>query len=112
MPECGDFGFVAERHGEVLGVAWAVFLPRSDPGYGFVDEYTPEVSIWVDGAMRGQGLGRTLLQAFIRESMLRGIGQLSLSVEDGNYAKTLYASEGFEDVPGGEADGIMFRRLR
>lgn len=79
---------------------------------GFVDEDTPEMSLWVDDTVRGQGLGSTLLQALISESMLRGIGQLSLSVEAGNYAKTLYTSEGFEDVPGGEADGIMFRRLR
>ena len=93
-------------------MAWAVFLPSSDPGYGFVDEHTPEVSLWVDGTVRGQGLGRTLLQALIRETVLRGIGQLSLSVEADNYAKTFYTSEGFEDVPGGEADGIMLCRLR
>ena len=112
VPERGDFGVVAEREGEVLAVAWAVFLPSSDPGYGFVDEHTPEVSLWVDGTVRGQGLGRTLLQALIRETVLRGIGQLSLSVEADNYAKTFYTSEGFEDVPGGEADGIMLCRLR
>ena len=112
VPQRGDFGVLAERDGEVLGVAWAVFLPSSDPGYGFVDEHTPEVSLWVDGTVRGQGLGRTLLQALIRETVLLGIEQLSLSVETGNYAKTLYASERFEDAPGGEADGIMLRRLR
>ncbi|MFT3942221.1 MAG: GNAT family N-acetyltransferase [Ancrocorticia sp.] len=112
VPERGDFGVVAEQDGEVLGVAWAVFLRSSDPGYGFVDEHTPEVSLWVDGNARRQGLGRILLQALISETVLRGIGQLSLSVEDCNYAKTLYASEGFEDVsPGGEADGIMLHRL-
>lgn len=57
VPERGDFGVVAEQDGKVLGVAWAVFLPSSDPGYGFVDEHTPEVSLWVDGNARRQGLG-------------------------------------------------------
>jgi hypothetical protein len=38
--ERGDFGFVAERAGEQIGVAWAQFVPSSDPGYGFLDEST------------------------------------------------------------------------
>lgn len=38
--ERGDFGFVAERGGEPIGVVWAQLLPAGDPGYGFVDEST------------------------------------------------------------------------
>ncbi|MGF3054176.1 N-acetyltransferase family protein [Microbacterium sp. YY-03] len=111
VPERGDFGVVAEIGGEAVGVAWAVFLPTSDAGYGFVDETTPELSLWVAAEQRGIGLGRDLLRALIDEAKERGLKQISLSVEADNYAKVLYRCEGFRDVPGGEADGVMIRTL-
>ena len=44
-PLRGDFGIVAERDEEALGVVWALFLPADHPGFGFVDEATPELSL-------------------------------------------------------------------
>lgn len=111
VPERGDFGVVAEVEGGAVGAAWAVFLPASDAGYGFVDELTPEVSLWVSAEHRGRGLGRELLRALIDEATERGIARVSLSVEADNFAKKLYLAEGFRDVPGGEADGVMLRTL-
>lgn len=107
----GDFGIVAERDEKTIGVVWALFLPRNDPGYGFIDDVTPEVSLWVGASVRGHGVGRTLIKALLAEASLREVPQVSLSVEAENYAKGLYESEGFLDVPGSEADGIMIRRL-
>ncbi len=109
VPVRGDFGVVAEIDGGAVGVAWAVFLPRSDAGYGFVDEQTPEVSLWVSASHRKLGHGREVLRTLIAEGKERGLAQVSLSVEADNHAKNLYASEGFVDVPGGEADGVMVR---
>lgn len=89
----------------MLGVAWALFLPPEEPGFGFVDGSTPELSLWVREGSRGQGVGRTLLRALQQETLRRGIGRLSLSV-DGNRARMLYAAEGFVPVQGRE-DGVM-----
>jgi GNAT superfamily N-acetyltransferase len=107
-PARGDFGVVAERSGVPVGVAWAVFLPGADPGYGFVDERTPELSLWVDERMRGQGVGRRLLRALLGEARVRDVPGVSLSVEEGNaVAAGLYRAEGFRPVPGRERDGVM-----
>lgn len=103
----GDFGFAAEKSGRPIGAAWALFLPVEDAGYGFVNVLTPEVSLWIDARQRGHGLGRTLLRRVKSEAQRRGISHLSLSVEAGNFAKRLYESEGFRDVPGRERDGVM-----
>lgn len=110
-PERGDFGVVAELDGTPLGVAWAQFFPVEDPGYGFVNEQTPEASLWVSREARSQGLGRRLLEALVSEAKERGLGQISLSVEADNFAKQLYSSLGFEDVAGREDDGVMVLRL-
>ena len=107
VPRRGDFGLVAEDAGGVLALAWALFLPADDPGYGFVDESTPEVSLWVRAESRGQGVGRLLLRRLLQDAATRGLQRLSLSVEAGNYAKQLYESEGFRDVAGREQDGVM-----
>ena len=105
--ERGDFGFAAEKNRRPVGVAWAIFLPAEDAGYGFVNVRTPEVSLWIDAGQRGQGLGRFLLRRVKSEARSRGISHLSLSVESGNFAKHLYESEGFRDIPGREPDGVM-----
>src|SRR5690606_38547674 len=107
VPERGDVGFVAERGGEAVGVTWAQLLPADDPGYGFIDESTPEVSVWVREDARGRGVGRTLLRRLQQEAVRRGIASLSLSVEAGNRAARLYASLGFTLVTGRETDGVM-----
>ena len=103
----GDFGFVAERADEVVGVVWALFLPADDPGYGFLEDSTPEVSLWVREDSRGRGVGTLLLRQLQQEAATRGIARLSLSVEADNHAKRLYASEGFMQVAGREHDGVM-----
>lgn len=106
-PSRGDYGFVAEDGSFVAGVVWALFLPREDAGYGYLDDLTPEVSLWVQAGHRGRGLGRALLRRAITEAVDRGIARVSLSVESGNHAQRLYASEGFAPVPGREDDGVM-----
>ncbi len=107
VPQRGDFGIVAERAGEAAGLVWAQYLPPDDPGYGFLAEDTPEVSVWVKDGWRGRGLGRALLRRAQRGALARSVPRLSLSVEAGNYARKLYRAEGFIDVPGREADGVM-----
>lgn len=107
----GDFGFVASvpatsGAGVVLGVVWLLFLDSTDPGYGFVADGVPELSVCVWSGYRGQGIGRALVDRALSEAGRRGIRQVSLSVEDGNPAVGLYRRCGFVPVRG-EPAGTM-----
>jgi GNAT superfamily N-acetyltransferase len=106
-PQRGDFGWVAESGKEATGVVWAQYLPPDDPGYGFLAEDTPEVSLWVRDDWRGRGLGRALLRRMQDGARARRVPRISLSVEADNYAKKLYLAEGFVEAPGLESDGVM-----
>jgi ribosomal protein S18 acetylase RimI-like enzyme len=94
----GDYGIVAEEGAEPLGAAWWRHFQASTPGYGFVDEATPEVSAAVLPGQRGRGIGTALLEALEREARNRGIDRLSLSVERENPAVALYQRLGFRPV--------------
>jgi ribosomal protein S18 acetylase RimI-like enzyme len=105
-PERGDLGFVAETQGLAVGVVWALFLDSDDPGYGFVADGVPELSLSVWSGYRGQGIGGELLREALAEARQRGIGRVGLSVEAGNPSVRLYRSAGFAPVPGA-AEGTM-----
>ena len=94
----GDYGIVAEQGAEPLGAAWWRYFQASTPGYGFVDEATPEVSAAVLPGQRGRGIGTALLEALEREARNRGIDRLSLSVERENPAVALYQRLGFRPL--------------
>jgi GNAT superfamily N-acetyltransferase len=96
-PADGDVGFIAED-GRPVGATWWRYFPEHDPGYGFVDPTTPEVSIGVVADARGQGLGTLLLEAIIEEARRRALLALSLSVEPDNPATALYQRLGFVTV--------------
>ena len=89
-----DFGYVVETDGDPVGAVWMRYFDASDPGYGFVDAQTPELSIGVLDGFRGRGIGRMLLQAAVDGAP----AALSLSVEDGNGAIRLYEQFGFVPV--------------
>jgi ribosomal protein S18 acetylase RimI-like enzyme len=94
----GDFGLVAEEGAEPLGAAWWRHFQASAPGYGFVDEATPELSAAVLPGHRGRGIGTALLRALQHEARHRGIDRLSLSVEQDNPAVALYERLGFRPL--------------
>jgi GNAT superfamily N-acetyltransferase len=96
-PARGDFGVVAED-GAPVGAAWWRHFAASDPGYGFVDELTPEISIGVVPQARGVGTGTLLLKALISAAQEHRLPALSLSVEIDNGARRLYQRLGFEEV--------------
>lgn len=95
-PQTGDRGLVAVADdGQRLGAAWWRFLGPPAPGYGFVREEVPEVSLGVIVRHRSQGLGRSLLRGLVGLAREAGLTGLSLSVEPENYATVLYRNEGF-----------------
>ena len=92
---------VAEADGNPVGAAWYRRFSRNEPGYGFISEDIPEVSIAVVPEMRGRGIGRTLLVRLIDQARAEALPALSLSVSIHNpVAMRLYASLGFLTVAG------------
>ena len=101
----GDFGIVAEEGANAVGAAWWRYFTDDVPGYGFVDEDTPEVSVAVLAAHRGRGIGAALLRGLEREAHARRIQRLSLSVEADNPAVALYGRLGLVSL-GSPRDAI------
>lgn len=100
-PSDGDFGLVAEDDdGTPIAVAWLRHFDASDPGYGFVDESIPELCVWVTREHRGGGIGTRLLTSLITQTRSQHLSAISLSVETGNPARSLYERLGF--VPAGD----------
>ena len=108
----GDAGLIASGDaGEPVGAGWYRLFPADEPGFGFIDEGTPEVSLAVVAEARGRGVGTALLRALFDRARADGFEVLSLSVEPDNPARRLYERHGFVRVGGGDA-WTMRVRLR
>jgi ribosomal protein S18 acetylase RimI-like enzyme len=109
----GDAGVVAEAADAPVGAAWYRLFDEEHPGHGFVDASTPEISIGVEAAWRGRGVGRALLEALLATARAEGHDALSLSVDGRNVAAlALYRSIGFVDTGGGSSENpTTLRRL-
>jgi ribosomal protein S18 acetylase RimI-like enzyme len=107
----GDVAVIAHDTGNRVGAAWLRRFTAGEPGYGFVDEATPELSIAVVPSQRSRGLGRELMDALLEDAREAGYAQVSLSVEQDSPAVDFYERYGFEVV--GEQDGglVMLKRL-
>jgi len=103
----GDEGLVALDDANPVGAAWYRLFPRDEAGFGFVDEATPELTIAVVPARRGQGLGKELLEALLERARREGYEQISLSVEPDSRQAEFYQRFGFEPL----RDGVMVARL-
>jgi ribosomal protein S18 acetylase RimI-like enzyme len=108
----GDLGVIAEDQSGPIGAAWCRLLPASEPGYGFVAEDVPEISIAVLAEHRGEGVGRRLLAALIEDASSQGIRALSLSVHHLNpVAVHIYERAGFVRVGGTDTMRVMLVTL-
>jgi ribosomal protein S18 acetylase RimI-like enzyme len=92
----GDSGLIALVNGAPVGAVWLRRFPASSPGYGFVKEGTPELSVAVLPAYRAQGIGSRLV-----EEMLHNVKAASLSCDPANPAWRLYIRLGFKPLLNG-----------
>jgi GNAT superfamily N-acetyltransferase len=92
-----DAGALAsKRWPHAYGAAWYRLFTADEPGFGFIDEQTPEVTIAIVPSRRGKGAGKELLQALLERARADGYPAVSLSAapEQTSY----YERFGFETV--------------
>jgi ribosomal protein S18 acetylase RimI-like enzyme len=105
----GDAAVIAlDEGGFPAGAAWYRIFKRSQPGYGFVDEQTPELSIAVVPSRRGKGTGGELMDALLALARKEGYQAISLSVAKDSPSVRLYERYGFQKVD--ERDGAYTMR--
>ena len=61
----GDRALVLIEGFQPVGAAWYRLFSEAQPGYGFVDEQTPELTIAVVPSRRGRGYGAELLTSLL-----------------------------------------------
>lgn len=105
----GDAAVIALDRGFPVGAAWYRVFKRDHPGYGFVDEETPELSIAVVPSRRGAGIGGELMTAVLAHARAQGYRSISLSVAKDSPAVALYERYGFQRVD--ERDGALTMRM-
>ena len=98
-----DYCLCAEADGEVVGAVWV----RIIPGFGSIDDKTPEFAISLLPHARGKGIGTALMQAMLRRLKSRGYPQVSLAVQKTNYALRMYQKVGFRIISETPEEYIM-----
>lgn len=94
-----DKGFIAEdEEGNPIGAGWYRLFSSDNKGYGFISEDIPELSIALKSECRGKGVGKSLMEALIREARRNEFSAISLSVDPDNLARILYEKLGFQKV--------------
>lgn len=106
----GDMALVAMQGGHSIGAAWLRLFPETIPGYAFLDEETPEVTVVVVPTKQGQGIGAKLLAALVGRAKADGYPALSVSVRRDHADVPLFTEQGFEQVRE-EGETLTLRRL-
>jgi GNAT superfamily N-acetyltransferase len=105
----GDAGVLALEGPHAYGAAWYRLFSEQEPGFGFVDERTPELTIAVVPSRRGKGAGKELLEALLTRARAEGYQAVSLSAAKDQTA--YYRRFGFEPVGESEHAVTMLARL-
>ena len=105
----GDAGVIALEGPHSYGAAWYRLFTKEEPGFGFVDEETPEITIAVVPSRRGKGAGKELLEALLLQAREDGYRAVSLSASSDQ--TRFYERFGFETVREGDNAVTMVARL-
>src|SRR5579884_3502245 len=92
----GDAGVIALDGPHPAGAAWYRLFSERAPGFGFVDERTPELTIAVVPNRRGHGTGKEMLTALLERARADGYDAVSLSAAPEQEA--YYGKFGFQRV--------------
>lgn len=97
--QTSDIGFVAVLESSLLpiGAVWIRLFNSQNPGYGYINDKTPELSIAVLPEYRKQGIGTQLI-IHLLDNIKNVYPAISLSVSLSNPALQLYQRLGFEVV--------------
>ncbi len=108
----GDTAVIALDGGFPVGAAWFRVFSADEPGYGFVDEETPELAIAVVPSRRGRGIGDALLNALYERAKADGHQAVSLAAERGNEPLVSYYEKkhGFTRAHGDGEESVTMRR--
>lgn len=97
--QTSDTGLIAvlESNQTFIGATWIRLLNINNPGYGYINDKTPELSIAVLPEYRNQGIGTKLILDLLKR--VRDLyPAISLSVSSDNPALRLYHHLGFKVV--------------
>ncbi|MFF0343224.1 GNAT family N-acetyltransferase [Kribbella sp. NPDC004875] len=103
-----DYGAIAEIDGSPAGASWARLLTKDRPGYGYIADDVPELTLGVSPGFRRRGVARALLTELIERTPY---ARISLSVDPDNPARTLYESLGFTKVGVAGTSDTMVREV-
>lgn len=97
----GDLGLIAvDLEGPSglqipIGAAWIRRFTSRQPGFGFISEDIPELTMAVAEQHRGRGIGSGLLRSLVSKAGEQGVREISASVEDGNRSEAMFRAFGF-----------------
>lgn len=100
----GDLGVIAvDTTGPAglqipIAAAWIRRFDSHHPGYGYVADDIPELSIGVLPDHRRRGIATALLRTLTTRARAAGVEKISASVEDGNPAHSMLTAAGFTVV--------------
>jgi len=107
----GDTALIAVVDGFPVAAGWYRTFRRDQPGYGFVDEQTPELTVAVVPSRRGRGIGDALMGALCDRACAEGHRAISLSIErDNEPLLAFYERHGFAKVAEHHGDTVTLLR--
>jgi len=105
----GDAGVIALDGPHAYGAAWYRLFSEREPGFGFVDEKTPELTIAVVPSRRGKGAGKELIEALLAHA--RDDGHSTISLSSAREQVPYYERLGFRTVSESEQAVTMLAHL-